>query len=61
MLSRKVRNIAVRTACETCTDFVHLRLGMGDWLRDVEVEVPVKFIEGRVRGKAFAGRYAGDA
>ena len=61
MLSRKARNIAVRTACEKCTDFVHLHLGMGDWLRDVEVEVPVRFIEGRTRGKAVAGRYVGDA
>jgi hypothetical protein len=31
--------------------------GMADWLRDVEVDVPEKFIEGRVR-KAVAGRYA---
>lgn len=30
--------------------------GMGDWLRDVEVEVPVKFIEGR-QLKAQDGRY----
>jgi hypothetical protein len=30
--------------------------GMGDWLRDVEVDVPVKFIEGRQR-KAQDGRY----
>jgi hypothetical protein len=31
--------------------------GMGDWLRDVVVDVPVKFIEGRQR-KAYGGRYA---
>jgi hypothetical protein len=31
--------------------------GMGDWLRDVVVDVPVKFIEGRQK-KAVAGRYA---
>jgi hypothetical protein len=30
-----------------------------DWLRDVKVDVPVRFIEGRVQGKAAAGRYAG--
>lgn len=31
--------------------------GMGDWLRDVVVDVPVKFIEGR-QMKAKGGRYA---
>lgn len=31
--------------------------GMGDWLRDVEIDVPVKFIEGRQR-RAQGGRYA---
>jgi hypothetical protein len=31
--------------------------GMGDWLRDVVVDVPVKFIEGR-QYKAHGGRYA---
>lgn len=31
--------------------------GMGDWLRDVVVDVPMKFIEGRQR-KAQGGRYA---
>lgn len=31
--------------------------GMGDWLRDVVVDVPVKFLEGRQR-KAQGGRYA---
>lgn len=31
--------------------------GMGDWLRDVVVDVPVKFIDGRQR-KAHAGTYA---
>jgi hypothetical protein len=31
--------------------------GMGDWLRDVVVDVPAKFIEGR-QIKAVAGRYA---
>ncbi|KAH6849217.1 DUF1446-domain-containing protein [Alternaria alternata] len=35
--------------------------GMGDWLRDVEVEVPVKFLEGRVKRKAVAGRYSAEA
>ncbi|EAT81093.2 hypothetical protein SNOG_11385 [Parastagonospora nodorum SN15] len=34
--------------------------GMGDWLRDVEVDVPVRFIEGRQR-KAQSGRYAKSA
>lgn len=33
--------------------------GMGDWLRDVVVDVPVKFIEGRQR-KAEGGRYKAD-
>lgn len=33
--------------------------GMGDWLRDVVVDVPVKFIEGRQK-KAHGGRYAKD-
>jgi len=59
MLSRKGKISHVRTACETYTDFVHRHFRMGDWLRDVEVEVPVKFLEGKVRGKAVAGRYAG--
>lgn len=31
--------------------------GMGDWLRDVVVDVPIKFIDGRQR-KAQGGRYA---
>lgn len=31
--------------------------GMGDWLRDVVVDVPIKFIEGR-QPKAHGGRYA---
>lgn len=31
--------------------------GMGDWLRDVVVDVPVKFIQGRPN-KAHGGRYA---
>jgi hypothetical protein len=31
--------------------------GMGDWLRDIEVDVPVKFIEGR-QCRAHGGRYA---
>jgi hypothetical protein len=31
--------------------------GMGDWLRDVVVDIPVKFIEGRQK-KAVGGRYA---
>jgi hypothetical protein len=31
--------------------------GMGDWLRDVEVDVPKRFIEGRLM-KAVSGRYA---
>jgi hypothetical protein len=31
--------------------------GMGDWLRDVVVDVPIKFIEGR-QLKAHGGRYA---
>ncbi|CAO2658025.1 Nn.00g072850.m01.CDS01 [Neocucurbitaria sp. VM-36] len=31
--------------------------GMGDWLRDVVVDVPVKFIDGRQR-RAHAGTYA---
>ena len=35
--------------------------GMGDWLRDCVVDVPVKFLEGRVRGRAVAGRYATEA
>lgn len=30
--------------------------GMGDWLRDVVVDVPIKFIEGRQK-KARGGRY----
>jgi hypothetical protein len=34
--------------------------GMGDWLRDVEVDVPARFIEGR-RCRAEGGRYATDA
>lgn len=34
--------------------------GMGDWLRDVVVDVPVKFIEGR-QNKAEGGRYAKDS
>jgi hypothetical protein len=34
--------------------------GMGDWLRDVEVDVPAKFIEGR-RRRAEGGRYAAGA
>ena len=33
--------------------------GIGDWLLDVFVEVPVKFIGGRVRGRAVGGRYVG--
>ncbi|KAH7391125.1 hypothetical protein DE146DRAFT_619239 [Phaeosphaeria sp. MPI-PUGE-AT-0046c] len=32
--------------------------GMGDWLRDIVVDVPVKFIEGRQQLKAHGGRYA---
>jgi hypothetical protein len=35
-----------------------LAKGMGDWLLDCFVDVPVKFLEGRVNGKAVAGRYA---
>jgi hypothetical protein len=34
--------------------------GIGDWLRDVVVDVPVKFIEGR-QCKARGGRYVVDA
>ncbi|KAF2127880.1 DUF1446-domain-containing protein [Dothidotthia symphoricarpi CBS 119687] len=34
--------------------------GMGDWLRDVVFDVPVKFIEGR-QMKAEGGRYKADA
>lgn len=33
--------------------------GMGDWLRDVVVDVPVKFIEGRQK-RAHGGPYAAD-
>ena len=33
--------------------------GIGDWLLDVFVDVPVRFLDGRVRGSAVGGRYAG--
>lgn len=33
--------------------------GMGDWLRDVVADIPVKFIEGRQK-LARGGRYAAD-
>lgn len=35
-----------------------LAKGIADWLRDCVVDVPVKFLEGRLRGKAISGRYA---